>query len=320
MQCADLLEFAVDKVGTPWLGISEHVHESGGQYNSGRFGRIQGDTCTWPAYIVKGETLPNYRWVGRVDVEPHPVSGMWSVCEVDDEQGRRLCVHRLQGDSAVFLHEFGRILLAAAVDSTGRFWVFYADSSHELKSATISTDSVVEHKLLGGRLGQDLRGVSACVDGEGWVWCAWPSEDATMMVSWNRGGEWAEPEQAALQDCFYSRLLPDSRGIPHLYYGWFGEWHGVRRLARPGVEEGGDTPYAVRHTQATIVRGSLVLPGASASSSPSLLLDAAGRKAAELRPGVNDVSGLSPGVYFVCGEGPRGQGSKGPSRKVVLAR
>ena len=67
----------------------------------------------------------------------------------------------------------------------------------------------------------------------------------------------------------------------------------------PGVEEERDTPYAVRHTQATIVRGSLVLPGASASSSQSLLLDAAGRKAAELRPGVNDIRRLSPGIYFI---------------------
>jgi len=49
------------------------------------------------------------------------------------------------------------------------------------------------------------------------------------------------------------------------------------------------------------------------------LLDAAGRRVMELRPGANDVRHLSPGVYFVRGEGSRVQGSEGASvRKVVI--
>jgi len=52
--------------------------------------------------------------------------------------------------------------------------------------------------------------------------------------------------------------------------------------------------------EATVVRGTLPLPrGASTSSSLSLLLDAAGRKVLDLKPGANDVSRLVPGVYFV---------------------
>ena len=50
----------------------------------------------------------------------------------------------------------------------------------------------------------------------------------------------------------------------------------------------------------TIIRGVLFLAGStSASSSPSWLLDAAGRKVMDLHAGANDVSGLAPGLYFV---------------------
>jgi hypothetical protein len=50
----------------------------------------------------------------------------------------------------------------------------------------------------------------------------------------------------------------------------------------------------------TIARDVLVLQnGSSASSSTSRLLDISGRKVLTLAPGANDVSRLSPGVYFV---------------------
>ena len=51
------------------------------------------------------------------------------------------------------------------------------------------------------------------------------------------------------------------------------------------------------------------------------LLDASGRVVISLQPGPNDIRHLAPGVYFVREEGPRGQGSQGPSvRKVVIQR
>jgi hypothetical protein len=65
----------------------------------------------------------------------------------------------------------------------------------------------------------------------------------------------------------------------------------------------------------TIVRGMLRLAGAETAE----LLDAGGRRVLSLRPGENDVSRLSPGVYFLRA-GSRVQGSEGPSRKVVVAR
>lgn len=65
-----------------------------------------------------------------------------------------------------------------------------------------------------------------------------------------------------------------------------GEAGDVRRAARPG---------------ASIVRGSLVLDRGPAADNgqPVALLNAAGRKVMDLRPGPNDLSRLVPGVYFV---------------------
>ncbi|UCG44377.1 MAG: T9SS type A sorting domain-containing protein [candidate division WOR-3 bacterium] len=66
----------------------------------------------------------------------------------------------------------------------------------------------------------------------------------------------------------------------------------------------------------TQVRGNLPLPGERDAE----LLDITGRKVMGLQPGPNNIRHLAPGVYFI-GEGPRIQGSEGPSvRKVVIQR
>jgi len=52
----------------------------------------------------------------------------------------------------------------------------------------------------------------------------------------------------------------------------------------------------------------------------SSLLDIGGRKIMDLTPGANDVSRLSPGVYFIReGLGIRGEGL-GKTQKVVVTR
>lgn len=67
-----------------------------------------------------------------------------------------------------------------------------------------------------------------------------------------------------------------------------------------GIEERNTTPEARRSTPgATVVRGVLNLgPQLTADGSRPELLDAAGRKAFDLKPGPNDLSRLAPGVYF----------------------
>jgi len=81
-----------------------------------------------------------------------------------------------------------------------------------------------------------------------------------------------------------------------------------------GVNEGSEPQVAGCKLEATIVRGVLFLPVASSvrRDASSELVDISGRRALDLSPGPNDVSGLTPGVYFVR------EPSSAAVRKVVL--
>jgi hypothetical protein len=73
-----------------------------------------------------------------------------------------------------------------------------------------------------------------------------------------------------------------------------------RAPERSGVASG-PVLVAPRPAEVTVVRGVLRLAGEGTVDDrfPVTLLDAAGRRVMELRPGDNDVSCLAPGVYFV---------------------
>jgi len=83
-------------------------------------------------------------------------------------------------------------------------------------------------------------------------------------------------------------------------YDYYGSVFLRRNITPAGVEERREPQAASQKLQPTVVRNVLWLkPAASTSSSPSWLLDAAGRMVLELQPGANDVRALAPGVYFV---------------------
>lgn len=109
------------------------------------------------------------------------------------------------------------------------------------------------------------------------------------------------------------------------YQGWVGTfgdkiyntyrvWGTIDPTPGGGVEE---MPNAeVRATNlATVVRGVLLLPLAS-----GVLLDIGGRKVLDLQPGVNDVRGLAPGVYFVRSGPPAGSRQPAAVTKVLVTR
>jgi hypothetical protein len=96
-----------------------------------------------------------------------------------------------------------------------------------------------------------------------------------------------------------------------------------RNLTAGGIEED-PAPDAGRSApNASIIRRVLHLSGLGTRSelpgnsviSRAALLDAAGRKVLDLRPGANDVSHIAPGVYFVRSERPASS-----CRKVILTR
>jgi len=101
----------------------------------------------------------------------------------------------------------------------------------------------------------------------------------------------------------------------------FGHDYGALRLwgrlgQVPGIEEAGSEQTGRVAGGASIVRGALNLQSAVYGPQSVIgLIDAAGRRAADLRPGTNDVSTLAPGVYFI-----RDAKTKSMVRRVVIAR
>jgi len=93
-------------------------------------------------------------------------------------------------------------------------------------------------------------------------------------------------------------------------YAYVADYYGLQvyQFYGAGIEQGRATPrqptaYSLQPT-ATIVRGVLELAGGKPGQSTTgqslvFLLDATGRRVAELHPGRNDVSRLEAGVYFV---------------------
>jgi len=98
---------------------------------------------------------------------------------------------------------------------------------------------------------------------------------------------------------------------------WNSPWTGAvaepvaSELARPGL-----TPSIVRGVLFLGAGHNPIPPGELGLCPKPVLLDAAGRKVMDLVPGPNDVSRLSPGVYFVRGAQAQAQAV----RKVVIAR
>jgi hypothetical protein len=94
----------------------------------------------------------------------------------------------------------------------------------------------------------------------------------------------------------------------------------LRRNVTPvGTEETMNDARQTMNAGATIVRGILNLQSAIFNlQSEIVLLDASGRKVLDLRPGSNDVSALSPGVYFV--RETQAQAQAQAVRKVIIAQ
>jgi len=87
--------------------------------------------------------------------------------------------------------------------------------------------------------------------------------------------------------------------------------------ATSGVEDSPE-PQPARPGSAAIIVRNVLFVAPSLLSLPSSLLTVDGRKVLDLRPGANDVRGLSPGIYFV------GADSRWPSaasrHKVIVTR
>jgi hypothetical protein len=125
--------------------------------------------------------------------------------------------------------------------------------------------------------------------------------------SFDHGVTWSELELVnddSTADSWDQDIAADSAG--HAYIVWQnnpgerGEvWFSTNNPA--GIAEEPTEPAIIAQPSATVVRNFLLLPEASSPrpQAPSSLLDISGRGVMDLRTGANDVSRLSPGVYFL---------------------
>jgi hypothetical protein len=126
------------------------------------------------------------------------------------------------------------------------------------------------------------------------------------------GGQNWRIEAAGMTDHFLTGVFAVDTGIAYVV----GNLKVLLKYdGRGGIEESPKPQATSPKLGPTVVRGVLRLAdGSSASSSPSWLLDAAGRKVMALRTGANDVSGLTPGMYFLR------EAQAQAVRKVIITR
>ncbi|MBN2564854.1 MAG: exo-alpha-sialidase, partial [Candidatus Eisenbacteria bacterium] len=141
----------------------------------------------------------------------------------------------------------------------------------------------------------------------------------------DHGVSWSDLELVSddtTVESWYPDIGADSAG--HAYIVWYqpnasrGEiWFATN--APLGIAEG--TPNAelrAPNSGPTVVRGVMYLPRSLDPSVPTCLLDISGREVMDLKPGANDVSLLSPGVYFV--REAQAQAQAQAVRKIVVTR
>jgi hypothetical protein len=158
-----------------------------------------------------------------------------------------------------------------------------------------------------------------CVDPLGWGWVCWPdSHHQAVLASYNRGSGWSVPETVAVFSALGApKIASDEFGTVHCAWldhavGSQGRLRHAYRFERPGAVQEPAHSVELVGRPPTLVRAVLDKPGSS--DSRSILLNSAGQKVTDLRPGRNDIRHLSPGIYFIVPQ-------KGRSvQRVIIAR
>jgi hypothetical protein len=202
--------------------------------------------------------------------------------------------------------------LAALVDSSDSIHTFWAAS-----------DPYGTNKLVcdGVWLDSNTSIGAACLDTAGRVQCAWFRDNRLKFTVLGK------PTQtvAEVDDLVSCDITTDNLSQPVIAFcrsdGSIWVAHGVDVV---GQAEERQRPAAnSQQLTASVVRNVLFLPAnGEGRIAKGELLDISGRRMLDLRPGANNVGGLSPGVYFVRSEPSAvgGQRSAVSVRKVVIQR
>jgi hypothetical protein len=312
------MSFAADAAGNWYLGFATLTPYTDFAYSSAVYCRLVGDSWQSPRYIAHGMGSPIETNFLAPTLVSRPDSGLWASYDMFTFGDSIASLKIVQHDTARSCWNGDGSAPAATADSSGRLWVLYSQFNGYWLQSVLIIDSVeVESKLVSDNaLGRGC----ATTDFEGIVWAAWKIRSfGSVAVNYSTGGSWSEPEQTSAMAGAPSGIAADANGRVYvLFRTTAGQLYSVYRTSRPGVQEPGPVRVACSRLP-SIIRNVLFLPPALLSSR-SFLLSADGRRMIDLTPGANDVSRLSPGVYFIREEGPGVHGFECPSRVVVVAR
>jgi hypothetical protein len=267
-----------------------------------------------PCVAVDGDNHPWVFWTsltnGRWQVQGRSYASGWQPTFVLDSVGDN-------GAPRATLDAAGRIWVIWHKWQAGQSDIFYSCYSGSTWTAPAALTATADDDV--------LPDITAAPDGT--VWACWQSRATgpwDIYTSQYADG-WATPVPLTSDTAndYDPVICPDTAG--NVWVAWAsdrrGYWNIYAACSRPtGTAESPAVGVLRTEPTATILRGILYLGVDSRQHSANRadLLDIAGRKVLDLRPGANDVSRFSPGVYFIRADG---HGSKAAScRKALLTR
>ena len=294
------MSFASDAAGDWFLGFATLTPYLDYAYSSAAYCLLQADTWQIPRYIAHGMSDPFETNFLAPTLVPRPDSGLWAAYDMFAFGDSVAMLRIVQRDSARSSWSADGSAPAATADSSGRLWILYSQlNGYMLQSAVIMDSVEVDSKLVSDNtLGR------GCVttDLDGIVWAAWKVRPlGVVAVNYSTGGDWSAPEQTSAMTGVPKGIAADANGRVYvLFQTTAGRLYSVYRTSRPGVNEMRSGRFSVSHVATIVCRA--LNPGVDSRQSTGYgveLLDAAGRRVMSLKAGVNDVSRLAPGVYFV---------------------
>jgi hypothetical protein len=222
--------------------------------------------------------------------------------------------------------------LAGGLDGSGCVFATLADSSDSIHTFWSAGDNYFTNKLIfdAESLDEWTDIGAGCLDTAGRVQCTWLAISHQKMQRDGMMKFALVPEQSidvvAVNGLSWCDITTDALSQPAIAYctsdGSIYVAHGIDVAGLSSKPQ--DAAVRVSDPEASMVRGVLVLGAVGPSQNTgnrAELLDISGRKVMEPHPGVNDISRIAPGVYFVREALVQAASSKLRAvRKIVVTR
>jgi hypothetical protein len=295
--------FAADSQGNWYLAFEAQTPTTlGPDRSSVLFTRHVGNGWTVPDTLGKGTSNPMDLDNLSPVLATCPDSGVWAVYTLSFATGVYAGVKKVFGDRITAIGVLQSDTVAATGDAAGQLWIAYGLLRGVLFfTQNFESDGSIDTLQIPGYVaGQRCM----CGDPTGTVWVCWqPAGGTRPEASYCRNDAWSPAETLGASGGVPEGLVSDPAGRIYALYSDGGYHYSTYCLSAPDVQESPAHSLTEPRQAATFVRGELELPLAACRLPlTASLLDISGRKVMTLHSGANDVSHLSPGVYFVSEE------------------